>query len=183
MMKTTSKSVKLLIATCMILAILGCLSFSNAMTPREKRLQQAQQQNQSQPQQKFSTKIEEMQVKSQAFASNARSFKSMIEDADLSSYEKSKDNIVSIIESMEDNCQILQTLTKTISSTQNDDDKKNFYLRDILPNLQNINRQLARIKADSKKSTPDLKNVKFQANRISESIQQVVDRINQNQND
>lgn len=117
----------------------------------------------------------------EAFRGNAESFKKILETMKENEVDKNKDEILNIVDSMLDNNSGLQTMIKTKINKASDNESKQFYMRDILPNLQNINRQITRIKL-SVKGQINLDNMRKQADRTAESISQVVDRIKKNEN-
>ncbi|MEW5821067.1 MAG: hypothetical protein AB1782_12820 [Cyanobacteriota bacterium] len=121
--------------------------------------------------------VAQINNKAGAFAGNATAFKNMIEGLDEKTIMKSQDKLISLIESILDNNKELQEITKKAASDISDPDKKKFYMRDILPNLHNINRQLMRIKVSIEKNDINYSNVKDQAERTEECIKQVVDRL------
>jgi hypothetical protein len=120
--------------------------------------------------------------KAGAFSGNATAFKNMVEGLDEKTIQKSQDKLVSLIESILDNNKELQDATKEIAKGTDNADTKKFYMRDILPNLHNINRQLMRIKVSIEKDDINYNNVKAQTERTEESIEQVIDRLKGNAN-
>jgi hypothetical protein len=167
-------SLKRTVVSTLLLIMIGILSVNNSIyaavplqNPSDKPA----------PQQEFSSKLGELKAKAKAFTSNAQSFHKMLEGMDERDVEKKQKTLETVIDSMLDNNKELQDLTKTLADNETNQKIKNFYNRDILPNLQNINRQLLRIKL-SAKGKINLQNMTAQAERTAESIQQVVDRIN-----
>jgi molecular chaperone GrpE (heat shock protein) len=127
-------------------------------------------------QQQFSSSLSEMLAKAEVFVNNAESFKKMLEKVSPEKIQDNQEQLKSIIDSMKQNAGDLQNLAKRQGEQASDEQLKNFYTRELLPNLQNIYRQLSRIEA-SAEGQINHKNMVWQANRVQESIQQVVDRI------
>lgn len=116
----------------------------------------------------------------EAFRENAKSFQTRLEKMKDNEVEKSKTEIIDIVDSMLDNNEKLQQSIKEDIKNSSNEKSQDFYKRDILPNLQNLNRQLTRIK-DSVEGQINLNNMRKQSARTYESISQVVDRIKQNE--
>lgn len=141
--------------------------------------------------QTFSSKGNELSNKLQAFDSNTKSFTKMAKQFEKMSTGMSKPQNLSntgefkeldqAIDAMLKNNADLQKLVKGLATQQSNDRQKSFYTRDILPNLQNINRQLMRIKDNAKRNPQNnIKNIIMQAQRVEESSGQLVDRLKKN---
>lgn len=167
---------KTLIIACLMIGLTTYAGASIAQTYKKP----ASKKTTDQQPQKFDSKEAEVKAKASAFLANAKSFKNMIDSSDESSIMKQQKTIISVIDATLDNNATMQALVKDIAKEQSNDQKKNFYMREILPNLQNINRQLARIKDSIDKDNVNYKNAKLQAERVEESIGQVIDRLNKN---
>lgn len=121
---------------------------------------------------------------SKSFSSNASSLKEILENSkdvkDPKELQSRKNDVKVALDSMLDNNKKLQDSVKAQISQEKDPAKKKALMRDILPNLQNINRQLERIKLGNNSASPNFKNIYMQADRVKESIDQVIDRIDSN---
>ena len=148
----------------------------------QKSQKTQEQQESQQPQQQFQNDSAALQAKTEAFATNAESFKKFIANVQPSNIDKEQAHMFQMIDSMLNNNKELQDLTKKIADNQETDQQKSFYTRSILPNLQNVNRQLSRIKDSVDKDQINYKNLKWQSERVEESIKQVVDRLKSNAN-
>lgn len=134
----------------------------------------------NQPKQEFQNDSAALAAKTEAFATNAESFKKFVANVKPSNIDDEQQHMFTMIDSMLENNKGLQDLTKKIADKQPTDQLKSFYTRSILPNLQNINRQLSRIKDSVDKDNINYKNLKWQSERVEESIKQVVDRLKSN---
>ncbi len=129
------------------------------------------------PEQEFGSDVEEILAKANVFVNNATSFKEMVAKLNESNIDKAKDALMQIVDSMLENNANLQNITKKLANEQKRDEDKRFYLRQVLPNLHNMNRQLSRIKIAVDKEKINYKNMKYQSERVETSVQQIVDRI------
>ena len=129
------------------------------------------------PNQEFESEVSEIVAKAKVFGNNATSFKEIVDKLDENKIDKAKDTLMKIVDSMLENNSDLQEITKNLAKSQIKDEDKNFYMRQVLPNLHNMNRQLARIKDAVDKDKINYDNMKYQAERVETSVKQIVDRI------
>lgn len=127
--------------------------------------------------QEFGNSLEEMKAKVKAFSGNAESMLKMVNDSDEKTIEENKNKVVKISESMIENNGRLQDLAKKLAEKEKNDQIRNILTRGVLANLQNVNRQLSRIKLAAEKDKVNYSNMKQQVERVDESIKQVIDRL------
>lgn len=164
----------------LIVALLLLIGISYSTVVEAKITKKPKKTETKQPKQEFQNDSQALAAKVGAFATNAESFKKFVANVEPSNIDDERKHMLKMIESMLENNGSLQELTKKIALKQPTDKQKNFYKRSILPNLHNINRQLMRIKDSVDKDNINYKNLKWQSERVEESIKQVVDRLKSN---
>lgn len=127
--------------------------------------------------QKFGSSLEEMKAKVKAFSGNAESMVKIVSDANEKTIDAQKAKIIKICESMINNNGQLQELSKKLAAKEKNDQIKNILTRGVLANLQNVNRQLERVKQAAEKDKINYSNMKQQVERVDESIKQVIERM------